>query len=148
MKKILLLLIILTISACSNLEKNTNNNKEKEKKAIMAYYNSWKGTPYKLGGTGRRGIDCSAFVQNLYREVYGINLPRTTKRQVEEGKKVRRSSLEVGDLVFFKTGFNLRHVGIYVGDNEFIHASTSNGVIKSKITHYWDEKYWQSRRMK
>ncbi len=148
MKKILLLLILLLVSACSNLEKGTNYSKGRERQAIMAYYNSWKGTPYKLGGTGRRGIDCSAFVQNLYKEVYGINLPRTTKLQVKEGKKIKRSSLEIGDLVFFKTGFNTRHVGVYVGNNEFVHASTSKGVIKSQIVYYWDDKYWQSRRMK
>ncbi len=147
MKKILLLLLILTLSACTNLTTSTSK-KTNERDAIMAYYNSWKGTRYKLGGTGRNGIDCSAFVQNLYKEVYGISLPRTTTLQVKEGEKIRRSSLQVGDLVFFKTGFNVRHVGVYVGNNEFVHASTSKGVIKSEIAYYWDDKYWQSRRMK
>lgn len=147
MKKLLLLLILFGFGACTQLEPKEKNT-EKERQAIMAYYNSWKGTPYKLGGGNRSGIDCSAFVQNLYKSVYGINLPRTTKLQVEEGSRIRRSKLEVGDLVFFKTGFNTRHVGVYVGDNEFVHASTSKGVIKSEIAYYWDDKYWQSRRIK
>lgn len=111
-------------------------------------YHSWKGTPYRLGGTTKKGIDCSAFVQVGYSSVYQMMLPRTTLQLVKKGRKVSRSSAKEGDLVFFRTGRNTRHVGIYLGNSEFMHASQSKGVMISRLDNpYWKRHFWQIRRM-
>lgn len=114
--------------------------------ALMAQHERWEGTPYRLGGTSSSGIDCSALVQNIYADQFNVNLPRTTRHQVNEGAAVTRASLEPGDLVFFRPPGS-RHVGIYVGDNRFLHASTSRGVMISSLDNvYWKRYYWKSRR--
>lgn len=111
-------------------------------------YQDWKGTPYKLGGTTQSGVDCSAFVQNVYADSLSFSLPRTTKKQIATGKGVARSKLKVADLVFFKTSWKVRHVGIYLGDNQFMHASTSKGVMISTLDNvYWKKNYWKARRV-
>ena len=115
---------------------------------LAQHFQEWSGTPYRLGGQSARGIDCSGFVNVTYNNLFGINLPRTTKEQAKFGKKIRRRKLSTGDLVFFKTGFFQRHVGIYVGNDEFIHASTSKGVIRSSLrAPYWSKHYWKSVRV-
>ena len=115
---------------------------------LIKDYLYWKGTPYRLGGNSKKGIDCSALVQDIFKNSFKITIPRTTNRQVKLGKFVDRSDLQVSDLVFFKTGWNVRHVGIYMGNNEFLHASVSQGVIISSLNNvYWKGKYWQSRRV-
>lgn len=111
-------------------------------------YQSWKGTPYRLGGDSRQGIDCSAFVQVGYRQVFDRLLPRTTREQAMQGRKVSLERARQGDLVFFKTGRTLRHVGIYLGNQQFLHASTSRGVVISSLdTPYWRRAFWQVRRL-
>ncbi|OOH91297.1 endopeptidase [Pasteurellaceae bacterium 15-036681] len=110
----------------------------------------WKGTRYRLGGTTRSGVDCSGFMQVTFRDLFGINLPRMTVDQAKVGKHVSKGSLQTGDLVFFKTGRgpNGRHVGVYVKDGQFLHASTKGGVIYSDINSpYWSKTYWQARRL-
>jgi hypothetical protein len=105
------------------------------------------GTRYRFGGEGRSGIDCSAFTRQIYREAFGMELPRNTALQVQEGVSVSRDDLMPGDLVFFRRG-GTRHVGIYLGDNEFIHASTSRGVTISNLGEdYYQRYYWTSRRV-
>ncbi|MGF1728065.1 NlpC/P60 family protein [Photobacterium kasasachensis] len=111
-------------------------------------YESWKGTPYRLGGKSRRGIDCSAFVQVGYYDVFNKILPRTTGEQVRMGRWIPLADAKEGDLVFFKTGRRLRHVGIYLGNAEFLHASTSQGVMISSLANpYWRRAFWQVRRV-
>jgi lipoprotein Spr/probable lipoprotein NlpC len=89
-----------------------------------------------------------ALVQDIFKNSFKITIPRTTNRQVKLGKRVDRNELQVSDLVFFKTGWNVRHVGIYMGDNDFLHASVSQGVMISSLNNvYWKSKYWQSRRV-
>lgn len=118
------------------------------KAALYSEYRYWKGTRYALGGMSKRGIDCSGLTHVVYKKRFGIDLPRTTRDQVKTGKWIKQSSLRPGDLVFFKTGSKVRHVGIYVEGNQFLHASTSKGVILSKLDNpYWKEKYWHSRRI-
>lgn len=108
---------------------------------------NWFGIPYRWGGTTRRGIDCSAFVQQFVRENLGIELPRTTADQRYEGVPVDRADLLPGDLVFFRRS-GVRHVGVYLSGGEFIHASTSRGVTVSDLSSsYWDRHYWMSRRI-
>lgn len=116
--------------------------------SFQTVYQSWKGTPYRLGGTTRSGIDCSAFVQLTYSEVYQQMLPRTTSEQSRLGKPVPFSLAKKGDLIFFRTGRTMRHVGIYMGNNEFLHASTSQGVVVSSMdAPYWQRAFWQVRRL-
>lgn len=117
-------------------------------KKLYAQYNEWRGTPYRYGGLSLKGVDCSGFVYHAYKTVYNISLPRTTDDQVRRGKSVSRAELKTGDLLFFKTGSRMRHVGIYVENGKFIHASTSQGVTISDIkSAYWKKTYWQSRRL-
>lgn len=101
-----------------------------------------------MGGLSKRGVDCSGFVYLTYRTQFGRTLPRTTELQVERGTEVKRSNLRPGDLLFFKTGLFSRHVGIYVGGQRFVHASSSRGVISSGLAEdYWNDHYWTARRI-
>lgn len=110
---------------------------------------AWRGTPYRLGGTTRDGIDCSAFASILYREAFGIELPRTTDAQARVGAKVERARLRPGDLVFFglRGRGRISHVGVYLGGGEFAHPSESQGVtISSLDTAYWSRRFSTARR--
>lgn len=115
---------------------------------LTKHFHTWKRTPYKLGGTSRRGIDCSGFVQITFREVFDKKIPRSTNLQGKAGHTVSRKNLKLGDLVFFQTGRRQRHVGIYIGNNQFMHASTSRGVTLSKLNSpYWSKHYWKAKRI-
>ncbi|WP_297598186.1 NlpC/P60 family protein [uncultured Cetobacterium sp.] len=144
----LLLLVLIFVTGCSSAR---ISEKERAKRTgeITRFYRVWKGTPYRLGGTTKKGVDCSALVQNLYRDRFEKKLPRTTKKMAEEGEKVKdRSEWEVGDLVFFRIGWKkTRHVGVYLGNNRFLHASTSRGVIISTMDSYWVGHFWQVRKI-
>lgn len=108
----------------------------------------WEGTPYILGGSGVGGIDCSAFTQVVFQDYFGLQLPRNTREQLQEGKGVRRNYILPGDLVFFKTGRRLLHVGIAMEDGDFVHASVSSGVMISNIKQeYWATRYLGTRRI-
>ncbi len=108
---------------------------------------NWLGIPYRWGGTTRRGIDCSSFVRQYVRENLGIELPRTTASQRYEGVPIERDQLVAGDLVFFRRR-GVRHVGVYLSEGDFIHASSSQGVTVSNLSSsYWDRHYWMSRRI-
>ena len=118
------------------------------KSKIMDQYADWKGVRYRLGGESKRGIDCSAFVQRTFREQFGMNLPRSTYEQEDMGKQIQRPKLRPGDLVLFRAGSTGRHVGIYLGNDKFVHASTSSGVTISNLTdNYWDKRYREGRRL-
>ncbi len=92
---------------------------------IVAYSKNFLGVPYVWGGTTPNGFDCSGFVQYVYRH-FGIYLPRTTYSQIAMGRSVSRANLAPGDLVFFRSA---RHVGIYVGNNQYIHAPQTGRTI-------------------
>ncbi|MEI8609746.1 NlpC/P60 family protein [Enterovibrio sp. Hal110] len=129
-----------TLAAFGSMESPTNV-------ALSAYYEEWQGTPYQWGGVNKKGIDCSAFTQIAYRTVFQHALPRTTRQQVKLGDKITLNAAKHGDLVFFKTGPQRFHVGIYVGEKQFMHASSSKGVIISRLDNpYWASKFWQVRR--
>jgi len=116
--------------------------------ALLAQYREWKGTPYLLGGNSRRGIDCSAFVQQTLSTRFNISVPRSTAEQAEVGTKVRQGEMQLGDLVFFRTGYNSRHVGIYMGNGQFLHASTRDGVVVGDLNQaYWRKAFWTVRRV-
>lgn len=111
---------------------------------------SYLGVPYKWGGTTSKGFDCSGFTQVVFKN-NGTSIPRTTGQQYKTGKAVSKSNLQQGDLVFFNTtGRGVSHVGIFVGNNNFIHASTSRGVMISSINdpYYWGSRYIGARRVK
>jgi cell wall-associated NlpC family hydrolase len=115
---------------------------------LQSHYRTWYGTPYRLGGSTRSGVDCSAFVRAIYRDVFNLELPRHTADQARSGRRVGRGRLRSGDLVFFKTGWFGYHVGVYVGNGRFIHASESRGVIESSLSSsYWSQRYWKARRV-
>lgn len=103
----------------------------------------WLGVPYQLGGNDKNGVDCSAFVKDVYKRVFKIDIPRTVRQQKNIGEKIIRG-FQPGDLLFFNTTGNISHVGIYVFDRKFIHAASAGskiGVIKSSL----DEKYYKER---
>ncbi|MBB1272239.1 C40 family peptidase [Psychromonas sp. SR45-3] len=115
---------------------------------LLNEHEYWEGSPYRYGGNSLHGIDCSSLVQKVFKNSFNIQLPRTTEYQVRKGFSIKKSQLKVGDLVFFKTGRSSRHVGIYMGEGEFFHVSTSKGVKISKLSNpYWRKHYWQSRRV-
>jgi cell wall-associated NlpC family hydrolase len=107
------------------------------------------GTPYKGKSRTRDGMDCSSFTAAVFDEFNRTKLPRTAKKQSKTGQKVDRRRLRYGDLVFFKTsGSSVSHVGIYIGDDEFVHSSTSTGVIISNLKEkYWRKRYAGARRI-
>jgi lipoprotein Spr len=122
----------------SRYQKTLNRYK---RNIIMSKFRSWEGVRYKWGGTTRKGIDCSALVQHFARGL-NVELPRTTGQQIKTGEKIRKHELRAGDLVFFWTSPVQRHVGIYIGKSEFIHASSSKGVTKSSLNNaYWKSHY-------
>lgn len=108
----------------------------------------WRGTPHRMGGSDRRGVDCSGLVQRMYQDLFGIQLPRTARQQSARGVRIKRSKLKPGDLVFFKPPGKLDHVGIYLGRGDFVHTSSRRGVTVSRLeASYWKKHYWTARRI-
>jgi len=107
------------------------------------------GRPYKSRSSYGEGLDCSLFTLEVYRRFNRTMLPRTSSEQYLEGRVVPRTRLKYGDLVFYKTDRKqIGHVGIYVNKNEFIHASTTRGVIISNMSEdYWSRRYIGARRI-
>lgn len=116
-------------------------NNPEERNLFVRVVKTFLGVPYKLGGSTLRGIDCSAFVKKIY-EIFSIQLPRTTREQFSIGKMVEKEQLKEGDLVFFRRRGNSAHVGIYIGDNQFVHASSYNREVK---VDYLDAPYYNKR---
>lgn len=115
---------------------------------LYAQFKEWKGVKYKYGGTTKKGVDCSAFVQKTYKDKLHTKIPRTTKYQSSFGKEVGMDELQMGDLIFFKTGYNTRHVGIYLEGGKFLHASTKYGVIISHLDNpYYQASFWKIQRV-
>ncbi|WP_028561777.1 C40 family peptidase [Paenibacillus pinihumi] len=106
------------------------------------------GTPYKWGGTTVEGFDCSGFILYIYNQ-FDVQLPRTSKTQAEAGTQLEKDELRSGDLVFFNIdGKGISHAGIYVGDGQFAHSSSSKGVTISKLSEpYYEKRYVTARRV-
>lgn len=111
---------------------------------LLDFIEDWYGVPYRFGGTTRNGIDCSAFVQELYGNVYQMSVRRTSREQFATSEYVKNhKELEEGDLVFFKIRTrDISHVGVYLGDGKFVHASQSRGVVISDLDHVYWKKYY------
>ncbi|MBP1752331.1 MAG: murein/chitin-binding protein, LysM, LysM [Geobacteraceae bacterium] len=134
-------------------EKGVDLNKDMEltldvSKSLNKTAYSFLGTRYRFGGTSRKGIDCSGFVQNVFRELE-VKLPRTAREQYWVGEKVAQYDLQKGDLLFFRTYASYpSHVGIYLGDNKMIHASSRDRqVVISPITSYYRSRFIGAKRL-
>ncbi len=108
----------------------------------------WDGTRYRYGGDSRAGIDCSALMRRWFSDLFDEALPRTADEQFDRGTSVERAELRPGDLVFFGSRRGINHVGVFVGDGEFAHASRSAGVTVSRLNEaYWKARYRGARRV-
>ena len=122
------LLLDVEVEAVSNLK-------------LFRVIDEWFGTRYVYGGTGKAGIDCSALMQVFFSALYGMALPRTAREQYAFSRKISRTELQEGDLVFFNTRGGVSHVGMYLQDNKFVNAATSGGVSIGDL----NDEYWAKR---
>lgn len=113
------------------------------KNKLFESFNTWKGTKYKLGGTSKKGIDCSALTREVFLDVFGYELPRVSYDQVKKGKKILRAELKPGDIVYFKPNNTGSHVAVYIGNSLFINASSSQGVVLSSLNNSYWSKYFK-----
>ncbi len=138
--------------------KNLDKNREEESLPLSTKRDlmimeiiKYMNTPYKFGGNSLNGIDCSAFTQSVYKNSWLLNLNRSAREQFTQGVPIEdRSDLKFGDLVFFNTRRRVKpgHVGIYIGENLFAHASTKLGVTISSLNHdYYNKRYMGARRI-
>jgi probable lipoprotein NlpC len=163
---IFLLLILISFTACKSkkrLAKSSKENTEKPSSKIASKYShmmnvskndinngklyefidDWEGTKYQFGGLDKQGIDCSGLVYLVYQEVYDKKIPRTTSQQVDIIKRKYENQLREGDLVFFDyDGKKFSHVGVYLQNGYFFHASTSRGVMIGKLKDGYNYKYF------
>lgn len=124
-----------------------STKKDKISKRLFEVYYQWRGTRYRLGGTTKKGIDCSAFVQKMLQQGFDLSMPRNTILLSNLGVPVEKSELRTGDLVFFRTK-RTHHVGIYIEGGRFMHASTKVGVTISKLDNiYYKSVYWKAQRI-
>lgn len=144
------ILFILLFSISLTLQAKPANRQEIVQSLFRAI-EEWMGTPYKLGGASKSGIDCSAFVVNVYNKVFQHKMPRTVAEQKLLGRFVSRKELQPGDLLFFNINGKVGHIGIYVFDNKFIHAASSGpsvGVIKSSLKeNYYNKRFVYAKRI-
>lgn len=154
------IILLIMLSGCSSFspvasqsessKKITNQRLIEEAASFLLgnQFDTWEGTPYRFGGTNKQGIDCSALIQKIYLNSFNIKFPRTIEMQSRQGYPINKSKLQLGDLVFFKTNLTENHVGIFIDNGRFLHASSSQGVMISLLNNpYWLSKYWQSRRI-
>lgn len=130
----------------NSMSSETINHKEKVIMSIIHYMD----TPYLYGGNTETGIDCSAFTRSVYSNTFSMELPRSAREQYQIGQTIDRSGLKFGDLVFFNTRRRVRpgHVGIYIGDNLFAHASSRQGVMVSSLdSDYYSKRFMGGRRI-
>jgi peptidoglycan DL-endopeptidase LytE len=136
-------------------EKRTNNellgkwDSPNERKLFVKVATGFLGAPYRMGGSTVRGIDCSAFVRKMY-QLFDISLPRTAHEQSNVGLSVDKNELLEGDLVFFRTRRSVGHVGIYIGNGEFVHASYRDRAVRidNLDAPYFDKRFVRAVRVK
>jgi len=128
--------VVFRYAVLLDIEVEKLNNRK-----LIEYVHQWWGVPYRIGGNSMEGIDCSGFVKGIAAEAYGLTLPRTSREQADQSNEISKDQLKEGDLVFFSQGRSISHVGMYISNNKFVHASTSMGVVISDL----DEPYWKRR---
>jgi cell wall-associated NlpC family hydrolase len=139
----------VSVSALKNSNNYIAGNTTSKADKIIATAKKYIGVPYVWGGESPSGFDCSGFVQYVFK-VHGISLNRTTETQYKHGSYVSKSNLKPGDLVFFQNTYRagISHVGIYIGNGQFIHASSSKGVTISNLSSsYYTSHYYGARRI-
>ncbi|WP_026897220.1 C40 family peptidase [Daejeonella oryzae] len=126
----------VALSATSNLK-------------LYQFVYDWIGTPYRLGGGTKRGIDCSGFAFQLYNKVFNTVIGSNSRNIFSMVNPVSKDDLKEGDLVFFKIGSrSITHMGVYMGNNKFAHASSSKGVMISDLDEaYWRRYYYKGGRL-
>lgn len=126
------------------------SEKEVKKNPLYSFVSEWYGAPYKYGGCSKWGVDCSCFTGLLYQKVYGTSIERNASSIYKECKRVKQSKLKEGDFVFFKIGSkSVSHVGVYLKDNKFVHASTSRGVIINDLNEdYYRKHFYEGGKLK
>ena len=169
---ILLFYLAVSISSCrSHKETSTtiNTNVAKSKKVqekyatilnvdeskidnikLYSFIDEWYGVPYKYGGKSKSGIDCSNFTSTLYSNIYNKSITGSSSSIFEQCKVISKSNLEEGDLVFFKIdGSKISHIGVYLQNNKFVHATTKKGVMIDDLDEaYYKKYYYKSGRLK
>jgi len=115
---------------------------------LFHFVYDWIGTPYRFGGSSRKGIDCSAFTKELYSQVFNMDIERSSRDIFSMVSPVRKDDLKEGDLVFFKIhSRRISHVGIYLGNNRFAHASSRGVAISSLDDAYYKRYFYRGGRM-
>ncbi len=112
-------------------------------KTLLENVDDWYGVRYRRGGNTKNGVDCSGFTMAVYTAVYGISIPRIAREQYRNSRRISTTELAEGDLLFFNTtGRGITHVGIYLGNNRFIHATVSKGVMVNNLFEpYYLKRY-------
>ena len=113
---------------------------------LMGRFEAWKGVPHRIGGTDRRGIDCSGLMQAVFREAFSVELPRTSRDQSRVGRQVGAGEMRPGDLVFFRDKGS-DHIGVLVREGSFLHVSSTLGVTVSDLDAYWRPRLRDVRRV-
>ncbi|QID18124.1 C40 family peptidase [Nitrogeniibacter mangrovi] len=135
----------------AELDPNTHPSRRPPGDEVVMRSLSFLDTPYRYGGTSRAtGLDCSALVQKVFAEAVGMQLPRTARAQAGAGKHVSRKALRPGDLVFFNTRHRAySHVGIYLGNDRFVHAPSKGSVVRIEhlSVRYWSRRFNGARRL-
>ena len=115
---------------------------------LFDFISDWIGRPYKWGGVSKRGIDCSAFVRELYGKVMNQYLPRNSRQQYGYVTPIKKEELKTGDLVFFKIKTSqISHVGVYLGDGKFVQSSRQGVNVASLEESYWKRYYYKAGRL-
>lgn len=112
---------------------------------LLDEISKWFGSPYRMGGCSKGGVDCSCFVKTIYEDVYGIELKRDSRSMYQRSHRVGKNDLQEGDLIYFKIrGRRISHVGIYLGNNKFVHSSRKHGVVIDSLNHPYYQKRFVS----
>jgi cell wall-associated NlpC family hydrolase len=139
LKEIIVLIVILLLLTISAFSQNQFSdyvtyleNNSKNLKPLHSFVMEWYGVKYKLGGSTKRGIDCSQFTKKLYSEVYGLKLSENCVKQWNQTKRIKKSNLITGDLVFFRSRQSPSgwHCGVYLGNDTFVHAANKDDGVK------------------
>ena len=135
----------VTTGSTAFKEKMGVTNKEIKENKLYSFISDWYGAPYKYGGCEKSGVDCSCFTVNLFDKVYGKKIPRTAVDIYKECDKINIEKAKEGDHIFFKINSNsITHVGVYLHDKKFVHASTTKGVLVNSLTETYYQKYFYS----